>query len=87
MGIRHKASSSGEPLAARPFPIRLAWPLCAASLALLGLSVLFAFLGWSTPLPRGWVSWQGQVVAAVGVAGAPILGGLVASRRPENPYG
>jgi hypothetical protein len=37
--------------------------------------------------PRGWISWQGQAISAVGLIGAPVLGGLVASRRPENPYG
>jgi hypothetical protein len=65
----------------------LAWSLCAAALALFGLSLLLVFLGWSTPLPKGWVPWQGQIISTVGFIGAPILGGLVASRRPENPYG
>src|SRR5918999_568060 len=66
---------------------RLAWTLCAAALALFALSLLLILLGWSTPLPRGWVPWQGQIISTVGFMGAPILGGLVASRRPENPYG
>jgi hypothetical protein len=61
--------------------------MCAAALALFALSLLLIFLGWSTPLPRGWVLWQGQFISTVGFMGAPILGGLVASRRPENPYG
>jgi hypothetical protein len=65
----------------------LAWSLCATSLALLALSLLLIFLGWSTPLPKGWVSWQGQTFSTAGLIGAPILGGLVASSRPENPYG
>jgi hypothetical protein len=65
----------------------LAWSVCAASMTLLGLSLLLLLLGWSTPLPRGWVSWQAQAIVAVAVVGGPILGGLVASRRPENPYG
>jgi MFS family permease len=65
----------------------LAWSLCAAALALFALSLLLIFLGWSTPLPKGWVSWQGQIITTVGFIGAPVLGGLVASRRPENPYG
>jgi hypothetical protein len=65
----------------------LAWSVCAAALALFALSLVLIFLGWSTPLPKGWVSWQGQIISTVGFIGAPILGGLIASRRPENPYG
>jgi hypothetical protein len=65
----------------------LAWAVCATSLALFALSLLLIFLGWTTPLPKGWTPWQGQTISAAGLIGAPILGGLVASRRPENPYG
>ncbi len=67
--------------------VRIAWSVCAAALALFALSLLLILLGWSTPLPKGWVPWQGQFISTVGFIGAPILGGLVASRRPENPYG
>ncbi len=66
---------------------RLAWSLCAAALALFGLSLLLVFLGWSTPLPKGWVPWQGQVSSTMGFMGAPILAGLVASRRLDNLHG
>src|SRR3712207_6827163 len=68
----------------------LAWSLCAAAFSLLALALLLILLGWSTPLPRGWrgwLSWQGQAIYAVGLIGAPGLGGLVASRRPQNPLG
>jgi MFS family permease len=65
----------------------LAWSVCAAILTVLGLSVLLIFLGWSTPLPGGWTPWGGQLIGAAGGIGAPILGGLIASRRPGNPYG
>ena len=65
----------------------LAWSLCAAALALFAVSLLLILLGWLTPLPKGWISWQGQIIWTVGFVGAPVLGGLVASRRPENPYG
>jgi len=61
--------------------------VCAAALVLFALSLLLIFLGWSTPLPKGWVSWQGQIISTVGFMGAPVLGGLVASRRPDNLYG
>jgi hypothetical protein len=66
---------------------RLAWSLCALILLLLASSVLLIVLGWSTPLPGGWTPWWNQAIALVGVIGAPILGGLIVSRRPENPYG
>ncbi len=65
----------------------LAWSLCAAALTLLALSLLLIVLGWSTPLPKAWVSWWDQALSLVGFIGAPLLGGLIASRRPENPYG
>jgi hypothetical protein len=66
---------------------RLAWSLCAVSLLILALSLLLIALGWPTPLPRGWTPWRDQAVSLVGIIGAPVLGGLIASRRPENSYG
>ena len=65
----------------------LAWSVCAAILLILASSLLLIVLGWSTPLPKGWTPWRDQAVFIFGVLGAPILGGIVASRRPENPYG
>jgi hypothetical protein len=38
-------------------------------------------------LPKGWSPWRDQAILLVGYIGAPVLGGLIASRRPENPYG
>ncbi len=61
--------------------------MCAVGLLVLALSLLLIFLGWSTPLPQGRAPWHAQAVSVVGIVGAPILGGLIASRRPENPYG
>ena len=65
----------------------LAWSLCAVSLLILALTLLLILLGWSTPLPTEWYPWANQAIDIVGYIGAPILGGLVASWRPENPYG
>ena len=65
----------------------LAWSVCTGSLLILALALLLLLLGWSTPLPKGWTPWRDQAVSLVGVIGAPILGGLIASRRPHNPYG
>ena len=66
---------------------RLAWALCAVSLLILALSLLLIVLGWSTPLPGAQTPWRDQAVSVVGIIGAPVLGGLIASRRPKNPYG
>jgi len=43
----------------------LAWSLCAAAFSLLALALLLIVLGWSTPLPRGWIAWQAQAIYAV----------------------
>ena len=66
---------------------RVAWSVCVAVLLILALSLVLIALGWATPMPQGWASWRDQAVSLVGIIGAPILGGLIASRRPENPYG
>jgi len=65
----------------------LAWSVCATVFVLFGLTLVLVFLGWSTPLPKGWVPWEGQIITTVGFMGAPVLGGLIASRRPANLYG
>jgi MFS family permease len=51
------------------------------------LGLLLIFLGWSTSLPQGWYPWAYMANDIVAGLGAPLLGGLIASRRPENPYG
>ena len=66
---------------------RLAWVVCALTLSLLALVLVVILLGLSTPLPRGQTPWRDQAVSLVGIVGAPVLGGLIASRHPENPYG
>ncbi len=64
-----------------------AWLLCAVSLAILASVLVAVLLGWSTSLPRGYLPWREQAISLMGIIGAPIVGGLVASRRPRNPYG
>lgn len=66
---------------------RLAWSLCAFVLLLLAISAFLILLGWSTPLPKKWAPWWQQLARVAGYRGAPLLGGFVASRRPENAYG
>jgi hypothetical protein len=66
---------------------RLAWSLCALTLLILASSLLLVLLGWSAPLPQGATPWRDRTLSLVGIVGAPILGGLIASRRPRNAYG
>ena len=66
---------------------RLAWSVCAVTLSVLALVLVILFLGWSKPLPQGQAPWRDQTISLVGIIGAPVLGGLIASRRPGNPYG
>ena len=65
----------------------LAWAACAVTLSVLALVLVVILLGWSAPLPQGQTPWRDQVISLVGIVGAPVLGGLIASRRPRNPYG
>jgi hypothetical protein len=65
----------------------LAWTVCAVTLLVLTMSMLMIVLGWSTPLPGEWTPWRDQTVSLLGIIGAPILGGLIASSLPRNPYG
>jgi hypothetical protein len=57
------------------------------TLSVLALVMLVILLGWSTFLPGGQTPWLQQAVSVAGIVGAPVLGGLIAARRPENPYG
>jgi hypothetical protein len=66
---------------------RLAWSLCALTVLVMAASLVLISFGWSMPLPQGVTPWRDQAVSLVGIVGAPILGGLIASRRPRNPYG
>jgi hypothetical protein len=65
----------------------VAWSVCALSLFIMALGLLLIFLAWPTPLPPGWYPWTYMANDVVGALGTPLLGGLIASQRPENPYG
>ena len=65
----------------------IAWSVCAVSLLIMALGLLMVFFGWSAPLPTGWYPLTYLANDVFPAFGAPILGGLIASRRPENPYG
>ena len=65
----------------------LAWALCAITFLVLATSLLLILLGWSASLPGGATPWRDRAISLIGVVGAPVVGGLIASRRPRNPYG
>ena len=57
------------------------------NLTVLALALIVIFLGWSTGPPKVGGSWWGQATGVIGLIGAPVLGALIASRRPGNSYG
>ena len=86
-GTGNKATDRGVGQTSDCAATQLAWVVCALALSILASSLVLVLLGWSTPLPRGWTPWRDQAVSLMGIIGAPVLGGGVASRRPRNPYG
>ena len=60
------------------------WVLCAVSLGMLALSIV---LRWLFPDPAGDLSGLEGTVEALGFVGIPVVGALIASRLPANPYG
>jgi hypothetical protein len=64
--------------------VRLAWALCALSLALTALSLLLLTLNLSYPKTHIYEPWLDNTPTAVLY---PTVGAIVASRRPENPVG
>jgi len=71
---------------------RVAWSLCAASLALMMLAIV-VLLRWRNvrfQIPSeqfGFGSWAEQLAAVAGSLGAPVLGAVIASHQPRNRYG
>jgi two-component system, NarL family, sensor kinase len=66
---------------------RLAWWLCAAALAMMLARLVVVVLGRSAALPPGFPPPVIQAIEVIGFLGVPILGGVIAAHRPENPYG
>jgi hypothetical protein len=61
------------------------WVLCGVSL---GMLILSSTLRWifrdQFPADQDWLA---GTVAALGIAGIPVVGALIAARLPSNPYG
>jgi hypothetical protein len=59
------------------------WVLCALSL---GMLVVGNVLRWRYPAQAS-VDWLDGTIEALGIAGIPVVGALIAWRLPANPYG
>jgi MFS family permease len=79
------AVKAAQPTAARA-PARLAWSLCALALALVAATLLMLLAG-RPPASAAGDAWQRQAADLLSLVGAPLLGGLIAARRPDNRYG
>jgi hypothetical protein len=62
------------------------WVLCAVSLGMLLLSNTLRWI-YRADVPAGEVDWLAGTISALGIAGIPVVGALIASRLPGNPYG
>jgi hypothetical protein len=65
----------------------IAWSLCAVSVALMALALALLLLSGSAALPSELGSLWGTAVQITVDFALPILGGLIASRRPNNLIG
>jgi class 3 adenylate cyclase len=66
---------------------RLAWWLCAVSLAMMVARLVVVVRAGTTALPPGFPPPVVQAIEVIGFLGAPILGAVIAAHRPQNPYG
>ena len=67
----------------------LAWSLAGLSVAMFVATVVLSFLARSVLPPASWGTGGLSVILIFGVAflAFPIVGALIASRRPQNPIG
>ena len=65
---------------------RLAWSLCGLALALLVATLLVLLVGRPQETSAS-DAWQRQAADLLSMVGAPLLGGFIAARRPDNRYG
>ncbi|MGY1699361.1 hypothetical protein [Geodermatophilus sp. SYSU D00766] len=65
---------------------RLPWALCALALALVVAAIVVRFTVADASGPRALTPAE-VLVGTLGFLGVPVVGGLLASRLPDNPYG
>ena len=66
---------------------RLALLACGLGVVLLVAGLLLLSASPDGPLPEDYSSRSEQAITLVGLLGPLLLGGLIAARRPSNPYG
>jgi hypothetical protein len=66
---------------------RLAWWLGASALLLMAAGLGLLALSRHARFPPSMDPWDEQALVILQFLGAPILGGLIAARRPSNIYG
>jgi len=68
---------------------RIAWAVCAISIALTFAALAFLILNRSTPSPAATAfgTRLGDATLGIALLTFPPIGALVASRRPDNPIG
>jgi hypothetical protein len=69
-----------------PTAARVAWSACGLALVLLA-GALAPVARAGGPVPAGYPTRAEQAIPLLGLLGPPVLGGLLAARRPANPYG
>jgi hypothetical protein len=67
----------------------LAWPLAGLSFALFAVTIALYIPARSVEVPRPWGTSgdSGQLIDLLPFLAFPVVGALIASRRPENPIG
>jgi hypothetical protein len=65
----------------------LAWLACGFALLLLAAGLVLLWASPDGPMAEGDRSRLDQAINLVSLLGPPLLGGLLAVRRPSNPYG
>lgn len=66
---------------------RLAWTVAGVSLAFMAAGAVLVTIDRAAALPPAATPWPGSILATVGFAPMAVVGGLIASRIPRNPYG
>jgi MFS family permease len=64
----------------------LAWSLCGLALILLAVTLLVLLIARPPATPAA-DRWQRQAADLLTLVGPPLLGGVIAARRPNNRYG